>query len=79
MSTVNHFNHNDGRTLMNDIAYCWSTFMADYMAAHPNADWDDVERDRLNGSLFDPDDPYLVDLAARVLAEEGDDCYEEAA
>ena len=64
---------------MNDIEYRWSTFMEDYMATHPNADWEDVERDRLNGCLFDPDDPYLVDLAARVLEEEGDDGYEVVA
>ena len=57
----------------------WSIFIEAYMATHPNADWEDVERDRLNGSLFDPDDPYLVDLAARVLAGEGEDSYEEAA
>ena len=64
---------------MNDIEYRWTSFMEAYLAAHPNADWEDVERDRLNGSLFDPDDPYLVDLAARVLADEGEDSYEEAA
>jgi len=33
----------------------------------------------LSGSLFDPDDPYLVDLAARVLADEGELGYEAAA
>jgi hypothetical protein len=64
---------------MNDIEYRWSIFMANVLAAHPNADWDEEERDRLSGSLFDPDDPYLVDLAARVLADEGEDGYEEAA
>lgn len=64
---------------MNDIEYRWTSFMAAYLTAHPNADLEDVERDRLNGSLFDPDDPYLVDLAARVLADEGEDSYEEAA
>jgi len=53
--------------------------MDKYMAAHPEANRDDVERDRLNGSLFDPDDPHIVDLAARVLAGEGEDSYEEAA
>ena len=42
---------------MNDIEYRWSNFMDEYMAAHPNADWEEVERDKLNGSLFDPDDP----------------------
>ena len=57
----------------------WSMFMEAYLVAHPNADWEDVERDRLSGSLFDPDDPYLVDLAARVLAGEGEDYYEAAA
>ena len=64
---------------MNDIEYRWTSFMEAYLAAHPNADLKDVERDRLNGSLFDPDDPYLVDLAARVLAGEGGDGYEAAA
>ena len=64
---------------MNDIEYRWSNFMYKYMAAQPEANRDDVERDRLNGSLFDPDDPYIVDLAARVLAGEGEDSYEEAA
>ena len=64
---------------MNDVEYRWSNSMDKYMAAHPNADWEDEERDRLNGSLFDPDDPYLVDLAARVLAGEGEDYYEAAA
>lgn len=57
----------------------WSIFIEAYMATHPNADWEDMERDRLNGSLFDPDDPYLVDHAARVLAGEGGDGYEAAA
>lgn len=57
----------------------WSMFMGAYLVAHPNADWEDVERDRLSGSLFDPDDPYLVDLAARVLADEGELGYEAAA
>lgn len=64
---------------MNDIEYRWTSFMEAYLAAHPNAGREDVERDRLNGSLFDPDDPYLVDLAARVLADEGEDSYEAAA
>ena len=64
---------------MNDIEYRWSNFMDKYMAAHPEANRDDVERDRLSGSLFDPDDPYLVDLAARVLADEGEVGYEAAA
>ena len=64
---------------MNDIEYRWTSFMEAYLAAHPNADWEEEERGRLNGSLFDPDDPYLVDLAARVLAGEGKDSYEEAA
>ena len=64
---------------MNDVEYRWSSFMDEYMAAHPNANRDDVERDRLNGSLFDPDDPYLVDLAARVLAGESEYGYEAAA
>ena len=64
---------------MNDIEYRWTSFMEAYLAAHPNANRDDVERDRLNGSLFDPDDPYLVDLAARVLADEGEVGYEAAA
>ena len=57
----------------------WSIFIEAYMATHPNVDWEDMERDRLNGSLFDPDDPYLVDHAARVLAGEGGDGYEAAA
>ena len=57
----------------------WSIFIEAYTATHPNADWEDMERDRLNGSLFDPDDPYLVDHAARVLAGEGGDGYEAAA
>ena len=57
----------------------WSIFIKAYMATHPNVDWEDMERDRLNGSLFDPDDPYLVDHAARVLAGEGGDGYEAAA
>ena len=64
---------------MNDIEYRWTSFMEAYLAAHPNADWEEEERDRLNGSLFDPDDPYLVDLAARVLADEGEVGYEAAA
>ena len=64
---------------MNDIEYRWTSFMEAFLAAHPNADWEDVERDRLSGSLFDPDDPYLVDLAARVLADEGELGYEAAA
>ena len=64
---------------MNDIEYRWTSFMEAYLAAHPNADWEEEERDRLNGSLFDPDDPYLVDLAARVLADEGELGYEAAA
>ena len=64
---------------MNDIEYRWTSFMENVLAAHPNADWEDEERDRLNGSLFDPDDPYLVDLAARVLADEGEVGYEAAA
>lgn len=63
---------------MNDVEYRWSSFMDEYMAAHPKANRDDVERDRLNGSLFDPDDPYIVDLAVRSLADDGDDFYEEA-
>lgn len=62
---------------MNDIEYRWSNFMYEYMAAHPNADWEEVERDKLNGSLFDPDDPYIVDLAVRVLKAGDDDFYEE--
>lgn len=61
---------------MNDVEYRWSNSMDKYMAAHPNADWEEVERDRLNGSLFDPDDPYIVDLAARALEDDGDDFYE---
>ena len=62
---------------MNDIEYRWSNFMADYQAAHPNADLEEVERDMLNGCMFDPDDPYIVDLAARVMDEHGEDFHEE--
>ncbi len=64
---------------MHDIEYRWIEFMEAYMAAHPDADREEVERDLLCRCTFDPDAPYIVDLAARVLESGGDDFYEEAA
>jgi hypothetical protein len=46
-----------------------------YLATHPDARTpeaaEDLERKLLGGATFDLDDAYLVDMAARILAEAG--------
>lgn len=49
----------------------WTAYLEQRLAANPREQADEVERELLDGNLFDPDEPYVVELARLALDELG--------
>lgn len=48
----------------------WRDYIDQLLAQDPDAKAEDVERELLDGSTFDEEDPYTLDTVARILSRE---------
>lgn len=53
-----------------DLELRWSEYLQAIKRKDPTSTLEEIERDLLDGNTLDLDDPYLVDLALRILEQE---------
>ena len=49
----------------------WTAYIEQRLSANPREQADDIERELLDGNLFDPDEPYVLELARLALDDLG--------